>query len=64
MIYAYLAWGSISLIATTTSLSPAMQLPMKYVYMSLPLGFGLGTIRGIQNLVKYTRATFGKKEEN
>lgn len=64
VIYAYLAWGSISLIATTTSLSPAMQLPMKYVYMSLPLGFGLGTIRGVQDLIKYTKTTFGKKEEN
>lgn len=64
VIYAYLAWGSIGLIATTTSLSPAMQLPMKYVYMSLPLGFGLGTIRGVQDLIKYTKTTFGKKEEN
>ena len=64
VIYAYLAWGSISLIATTTSISPAMQLPIKYVYMSLPLGFGWGAIRGVQDLVKYTIATFGKKEEN
>lgn len=64
VIYAYLAWGSISLIATTSSFSPAMQLPMKYVYAAIPLGFGLGTIRGIQDLVKYTMAKFGKKEEN
>ena len=64
VIYAYLAWGSLSLIATTTSISPAMQLPIKYVYMSLPLGFGLGTIRGVQDLVKYTMAIFGKKEAN
>ncbi|MCI9242695.1 MAG: TRAP transporter small permease, partial [Lawsonibacter sp.] len=50
-IYAYLAWGSIGLIANTTNLSTAIQLPMKYVYMSIPLGFGLGAIRGVQDLV-------------
>lgn len=62
-IYAYLAWGSIGLIANTTNLSTAMQLPMKYVYMAIPLGFGLGTIRGVQDLVLFTKKTFAKKEE-
>ena len=61
-IYAYLAWGSIGLISITTNLSTAIQLPMKYVYMSIPLGFGLGTIRGVQDLVLFTRKTFGGKE--
>lgn len=61
-IYAYLAWGSIGLIANTTNLSTAIQLPMKYVYMSIPLGFGLGAIRGVQDLVQFTRKTFGGKE--
>lgn len=63
VVYAYLAWGSIGLIANTTNLSTAIQLPMKYVYMAIPLGFGLGTIRGVQDLVKFTKTTFGKKEE-
>ncbi len=62
-VYAYLAYSSIGLISTTTSISTAMQLPMKYVYASLPLGFGLGAIRGVQDLVNYTRQTFRKKEE-
>lgn len=62
-IYAYLAYSSIGLIAITSNLSTAMQLPMKYVYLSIPIGFGLGTIRGVQDLVKFTRKTFGKKEE-
>ena len=35
---------------------------MKYVYMSIPLGFGLGAIRGVQDLVQFTRKTFGGKE--
>lgn len=60
-VYAYLAWGSIGLIANTTNLSTAIQLPMKYVYMAIPLGFGLGTIRGVQDLIKFTKMTFGKK---
>lgn len=63
VIYAYLAYSSIGLIAITSNLSTAMQIPMKYVYLSIPIGFGLGTIRGVQDLVKFTRKTFGKKEE-
>lgn len=60
-IYAYLAWGSIGLISITTNLSAAIQLPMKYVYMAIPIGFGLGTIRGVQDLVRFTKKTFGKE---
>ena len=63
-IYAYLAWGSIGLISITTNLSTAIQLPMKYVYMSIPLGFGLGAIRGVQDLILFTQKTFGNKEGN
>lgn len=62
VIYAYLAYGSINLIATTTSISTAMQLPMQYVYASIPLGFGLGTIRGIQDLIAYTKEIVSGKE--
>lgn len=64
LVYAYLAYGSIKLISTTTSVSTAMQLPMKYVYASIPLGFGLGAVRGVQDLVVYTKKLLaGKKEE-
>ena len=63
-IYAYMAWGSIGLISITTNLSTAIQLPMKYVYMAIPLGFGLGTIRGVQDLILFTKKTFGNKEGN
>ena len=62
-VYAYLAYSSIGLIRTTTSISTAMQLPIKYVYAAVPLGLGLGAIRGVQDLVKYSRQVFGRKEE-
>lgn len=61
-IYAYLAYSSLGLIASTTSISSAIQLPMQYVYAAIPLGMGLGTIRGIQDLVRYTKEVFGRKE--
>lgn len=64
VVYAYIAYKSIGLLQTTTTISSAMQLPMKYVYASIPLGMGLGTIRGIQDLVKYCKTTFGKREAN
>lgn len=62
VLYGYLAYSSISLIQSTTSISTAMQLPMQVVYAALPIGFGLGCIRGVQDLVKFTIKTFGKKQ--
>lgn len=63
VVYAYIAYKSIGLIKSTTTISSAMQLPMKYVYAAIPLGMGLGTIRGVQDLVKYCKKTFGKGED-
>ena len=63
IVYAYLAVNSFGLIATTTSISTAMQLPMQFVYMALPLGFGLGAIRGIQDLFRYSKEISGKQKE-
>lgn len=62
-LYGYLFYNSFGLIATTTSVSSAMQLPIKYVYAAFPLGFGLGVIRGIQDVVFYTRETFQPKKK-
>ena len=62
-VYAYLAFGSIKLIANTTSISTAMQLPMQYVYAAIPLGFGLGAIRGVQDLVKFFKKPVEKEEK-
>lgn len=55
-LYAYLFYSSFSLISSTTSVSPAMQLPVKYVYMAFPIGFGLGVIRVIQDIILYTKS--------
>ena len=61
-LYAFMAYASLDLIAKTTSASTAMQLPMKYVYLSIPIGMTLGIIRAVQDLVSYTRHTFQKEE--
>lgn len=62
-LYAFFFVNSFGLIAKTNNYSTAMQLPMKYVYASIPIGMGLGVIRTVQDLVKYCMATFGKKKE-
>ena len=41
--------------------SPAMELPMAAVYICLLIGFGLGFIRGIQQVVLHVM-NFNKKE--
>lgn len=55
-LYAFMTYASFDLIATTTSVSTAMQIPMKYIYMSIPIGMTLGVIRAIQDLIRYTLA--------
>ena len=43
-----------------TQLSPALQIPMMWVYISLPLGLGLMIIQAIILMIKYIK---GAKEE-
>ena len=64
-MYGYMAYSSIDLIRTTTTLSSAMQLPMQYVYLAIPIGLGLGVLRGIQDVILYTKELMqkGKKED-
>ncbi|MBO6164575.1 MAG: TRAP transporter small permease [Lachnospiraceae bacterium] len=61
-LYAYMGYSSIDLIRQTTSVSTAMQIPMNYIYLAIPIGMTLGVIRGIQDLVLYTKKTFKKEE--
>ncbi|CDQ18892.1 TRAP-type C4-dicarboxylate transport system, small permease component [Halobacillus karajensis] len=42
--------------------SPALHIPMGWVYMATPVGFALTAIRLIQNLFVQFRMLFGKKE--
>ena len=51
VVYLYLGWNSLNLIATTTSVSTAMQVSYKFVYAALPIGFFLGAFRQIQDFV-------------
>lgn len=41
--------------------SPAMMLPMTLVYICFVIGFGLGSVRGIQQIIVYIK-NFNKKE--
>ena len=41
--------------------SPAMMLPMTIVYICFVFGFGLGIVRGIQQIIVYIK-NFNKKE--
>ena len=49
--------------AEINQLIPAMKLPMWILYGTAPLGFALGTIRGVQDLVKYFLSLRKDKEE-
>ena len=56
--------GSITVIQNALNsgrTSPAMELPMAAVYICLLIGFGLGFIRGIQQVVLHIM-NFNKKE--
>jgi len=51
-------WGKNAVFVkqfTKIELSPAMEWPMWTIYLSLPVGFGLGVIRGIQVLVEHIK---------
>ena len=52
IVYLYLGWSSLGLIASTTSVSTAMQISYKFVYAALPLGFFLGAVRQVQDFVR------------
>ncbi len=58
LLYGYLFYSSFGLISSTTSVSPAMQIPVKFIYIAFPVGFGLGVVRGIQDIVSYTKGLF------
>ena len=54
VMYGYLAYKSLGLISITTTVSSAMQIPMKAVYAALPIGLTIGTLRGIQDLYRFS----------
>lgn len=44
--------------------SPALQIPMGFVYLATPIGMGLTAIRIIQNLIQQFKALFGKENDH
>lgn len=42
--------------------SPALQIPMGFIYMATPVGMGLTIIRLIQQLIKQVKSLIGKEE--
>lgn len=62
LLWGFMAYSSIGLIAATSTVSSALKIPMQFVYLSIPIGMTLGVIRGIQDLVFYTKRTFKKEE--
>ncbi|WP_096199029.1 TRAP transporter small permease [Bacillus sp. FJAT-45350] len=59
VIYGY---GIASQILNLGQKSPALQIPMGYVYMATPIGMGLTAIRIVQQIVKQVQALRGKDE--
>lgn len=53
-VYLFLAYHSFKLLATTTTVSPAMQIPVKYIYAALPIGFFIGAVRNVQMIIIYS----------
>ena len=64
VVMALFFYGSITVIQNALNsgrTSPAMELPMAAVYICLLIGFGLGVLRGIQQIVLHVM-NFNKKE--
>ena len=60
-VYAMIFYHSFGLIAKTTTLSTAMQVPFQVIYAAFPFGMGLGCIRSVQDLILYTREILQKE---
>ena len=63
--YAYMimpAWSVAMNAKTMGQLSPAMQIPVWLLYIFAPIGFTLGFLRGVQELVLYIKGWKTAKE--
>ena len=59
MFFGFLCYNSVEVVQklyTSGQTSPAMELPMYFVYASTVVGFGLTVVRSLQNLFKLTKA--------
>lgn len=51
-------------ILETMQTSPGLGLPMAFVYLSLPIGFGLAIVRLLQNIIKRFKGKEIEREES
>jgi TRAP-type C4-dicarboxylate transport system permease small subunit len=51
-LLAFRSLGVVSSIASSGQVSPALGIPMQFVYLAAPVGFTLGIFRYVQSLLK------------
>lgn len=61
--YSTVFYASLQTVLTNTMKSTAMKLPLKYVYLAVTIGFGLGVLRQIQAVVISVIRRRAQKEE-
>lgn len=64
IFYAYMvppAWNVAMNAKNISQLSPAMQIPVWFLYIFAPIGFFLGFARGVQEFVRFLRTPQGKE---
>lgn len=54
-LFTWLFWESCKLMASVRQSSAALEISMKWVYVSLPIGFALTVIRSLQNIWRMSR---------
>ena len=57
------SFGTVAAVIKTGEKSVGLQLPMKYVYLSAVVGFGLATFRYVERFVRYLIERKNGKEE-
>ena len=65
VMFVFLAIISVVFIQSairTGNVSPMLRIPFYIIYLALPLGFGLGAIRSIQDLVDVIKGVDNKEE--
>lgn len=61
--YFYWSFPLVSAAASSGALSPAMRLPLQFVYAAMAVGFGMGTLRSLQHIFQMAKADLKKGKE-
>jgi TRAP-type C4-dicarboxylate transport system permease small subunit len=54
-IFSIFLWRGLFMVRTTVNLSPALYLPMKFIYLCVPLGACVGVVYGLEKAVAIAR---------